>query len=178
MPAASARASQASAKRVTSRRKDPQSRDPRGVMFGGLINEDPTRKYVRANKAGRYNVEFYEWLGYSVETMRENGVRFAGARTAQDGEAVTWMDTVLMSIDIETWTEIDQFGADGKTGQAYADIIEDRIIDKNSLGVDDPMRGIFKSIPGTTVTKNVSRMQQKQGDFESYADESAADSEQ
>lgn len=158
---------------VSARRKDPRSRDPRGVTFGGLINEDPTRRYVRANKTGHYNVEFYEWLGYEVETMREGGTRFAGAKTAQPGEAVTWMDTVLMSIDIEAWQEIVDYGADGQSGQAYADMIEDRILDKNSLGVDDPMRGIFKSIPGTTVSKNVTHARKSgAAEFEALGDES------
>lgn len=159
---------------VSARRKDPRSRDPRGVTFGGLINEDPTRKYVRANKTGHYAVNYYEHLGYEVEVVKEGGVKFAGGlKTAQPGEAVTWMDTVLMSIDMEAYEDLVQFGADGQSGQAYADMIEDRIIDKNSLSVDDPMRGIFKSIPGTTVHKSV-RMQERRGasEFESLGDES------
>jgi hypothetical protein len=163
----------ASARRASTRRKDPQSRDARGLVFGGLLNHDPNRKYVRVPKSGRFGVEYYEFLGYEIETKREGGPRFAGIKTAQDGEPVSYLDTVLMSMSLEQWQELDQHGHDGSRGQAYADIIEERILDKTRLAFDDPSRGIFRSYPTLKVEKSVTPLRPQSGQFESFGDESA-----
>lgn len=157
------------------RRVDPESRNPRGVEYGGLVNENPDRKYVRANKVGHYNVEFYEWLGYEVERRTEHGVKFAGLKTAEMGEPITYMDTVLMSISLEEWEKLQQYGPNGQSGQQLADIIEDRIIDRSRMDIiEDPSRGIFKSAPsvrGVRLSKTVSALTPQRGDIEAYGDD-------
>lgn len=162
------------------RRVDPPSRNPRGVEFGGLINPNPERKYVRANKVGHYGLEFYEWLGYEVEVLAENGVRLAGVhgtklKTSQLGEPITYMDTVLMSCSLERWDEIQRIGPNGDKGQELADIMEARILDKHRAdAMEDPSRGIFKSAPsvrGVRITKKVSDLTTEHGDIEAYGDD-------
>lgn len=163
----------ASPRRASTRRKDPQSRDARGLVFGGLLNADPNRKYVRVPKSGRFGVDYYEFLGYEVETVREGGPKLAGIRTAQDGQPIGYLDTVLMSISLEAWEDLEQHGRDGSGGQARADLIEDRILDKGRLAFDDPSRGIFRSYPSLRVSKEVTPLSPERGGFESFGDESS-----
>jgi hypothetical protein len=145
------------------RRADPEARSVMGVEFGEIANAREDRKYLRANKVGRYNVDFYETIGYEVERRTEHGVSISGVKTELN-QPITYADTVLMSIDLETWNRIQEYGLNGKSGQAYSKMLEDRILDrKRNDIIEDPSRNIYRSQPrvrGTTVTKTVTSSQE------------------
>ena len=62
-------------------------------------------------------------------------------KTGNPGDPITVMGCVLMSCSKERWAEIEQFGDYGETGQAAADALEQRILDRRA-GVVDLMRGL------------------------------------
>lgn len=135
------------ARATTTGRKDPVERNPRfGKSFDQLVNARPDRKYVKVSKNDpQIGVDYYTWLGFQVERLEPGGVRFAGASTCEPGSPLTYRDTVLMSIDLETYYEIERFGADGMGGQAHADALEKRILKpRTAAGMEDTFRGLHK----------------------------------
>lgn len=128
-------------------RKDPAERNPRfGKSFDQLINARTDRKYVKVSKNDpQIGVDYYTWLGYQVERLEPGGVRFAGASTCEPGSPLTYRDTVLMSIPLDKWEEIEKWGADGMHGQAKCDRIEQDLLKEDTgAGLEDPFRGLHR----------------------------------
>jgi len=163
-------AARATARRETRKRVDPETRGPRGVEFGGLVNANPEKHYVRVPTVGRFNTEYYSWLGYDVERfVPEGGVKLAGFRSAQPGEPLSYMGTVLMSIDRSEHERIVSEGMDGRTGQKLADVRESSILNKSRAGASDPMRGIYSQI-GVELKSN-NKIEERVGDIEEFGDD-------
>lgn len=129
----------------------PKRTDPRRLRpvdgtspWAVLINQDPTKKYVLANKADQFQgAAYYEAIGYDVELVQEgkDALRFLAGRNGRVGEPLENFGHVVMSIDLERWNEIEKYGIAGGRGQDGADKIERRIVDHES-GIDDPLRGL------------------------------------
>lgn len=130
------------------KRQDPKPRHIDGIsVWANVRGKDPTRVYVLANKTGIMGADWYQMLGYKIETAdytaagQAKGVYLAGGKTARQGEPLEMMGLVLMSISKEKHDLIERHGIDGQSGQAEADEIEARIIDKEAGGTDE-MRGM------------------------------------
>lgn len=112
-------------------------------QWNKVKGKDPNRHYVLANKAliGVGGSDYYVELGYLIETQRPDGPKLAGGQTTRkEGDPLEVFGHVLMSCTLERRIEIDEYGPDGQSGQAGADLVENKIIDK-SRGVD-LLRGI------------------------------------
>jgi len=124
-------------------RHDPRHRHADGLAGPGtkLMNQDEGRIYALVYKADQMQgMEYYEYLGYEVEKSRKGGPRLAVGRTSKPGQPIEFMGHVLMSIDKETYSDINKYGAFGSGGQLAADKLEAHIVDKD--GGPDPIRGI------------------------------------
>ncbi len=129
---------------VTPKRKDPK---PRPVVGGmdyrvQLKNKDINKHYVWAyENAGHtgQGPEYFSMMGYRPVVAGKGTPEF-GWGPAEEGKPIRSMGHVLMEVDLETRAEIEQFGADGQSGQNGADQLEARVIDKD-VGVD-LVRGI------------------------------------
>jgi hypothetical protein len=140
--------SASSAAVATPKRKDPKPREVTGLALGAngesrftkIVNKDPQKKYVLAWQADDVTgASYYESLGYDIELYRDGGPRLAAMRKAQPGEAMVFRGCVLMSISLEAYNELQKFGEEGNTGQAWADSIEKRI--HKSKRVENPFAG-------------------------------------
>lgn len=124
----------------TPKRIDPKLRRTRGPSLE-VMNRDPNRHYVLANMNDPICGQgFYEGIGYIVETLRPDGPKLRGMRTCQPGEPITAQGNVLMSVELEVREDIERFGINGDGGMEAAEMIENKIIDKNS--VVDLLRGL------------------------------------
>lgn len=125
-------------------RKDPPTRAPDGSQpWGKLRNPDPEKHYVCVDPNNPlHGVEYYEHLGYTQTLKTEGGPRFV-LRGKGDGDSViSQMGSILMEIPLGD-TEDPQEGTKAfldYPGQAEADAIERRIVNKKGTGVD-PIRG-------------------------------------
>ncbi len=125
-------------------RKDPRAkRHTEGAAgWANLKNANLKRKYVLVSQHDKeQGVDYYLYLGYTAESQTEGGVCFARGRTGVDGDEMVMRGHLLMSIPLEAAEELEDFGADGETGQAGADEIEERIIQKQ--GGEDLLRGLM-----------------------------------
>lgn len=127
-------------------RNDPSIRPVDGVApFFAVRNRDPERKYVFVPKsATEHGVDHYHYLGYEVETYREGGPFLAMGPKNKDklnGLEIESRGQILMSISKEDADRIDQFGADGTSGQNAADEQQKRMLNAPGRMVD-LMRGI------------------------------------
>jgi hypothetical protein len=126
-------------------------RDPKRVRaingtspWATLMNQRPDRKYVLAAKAdSMYGVSYYEAIGYSVEMANNgpNALRFIAGTAVKPGEPLESLGHVAMSIDLETWEQIEQFGVDGNGGQDFADTVEKRMLSKRGFA-EEALRGL------------------------------------
>ena len=103
----------------------------------GIVNARPDMKYVLA-AAGTTGlvggVDYYQNLGYKVVLKEKDGADMvAGHSQRPIGAEVTNMGLVLMQIPKEDWLSIEQYGANGDTGQEYNDLIESRIRDTKHI---------------------------------------------
>ncbi len=114
------------------------------AVWAHLQRRDPSKFYVYVNKADPEAVANYEHLGYEVEVLTKDGVRPVGGRTVQEGQPIEVRGLILYSISMEKHAEIELHGPDGDTGQAGADEIEARIVDRN--GRMDPLRGQYRGL--------------------------------
>lgn len=121
-------------------RKDPKPRHLDGsAAWAKLKNQDPDKHYVFVNKGDLDAMSFYDSVGFDVEVLKENGVRPMGGRTGKIGDPIEVRGMILHSISKERQAEIEMHGADGDSGQADADRIEQDIIDRRGF---DPLRGM------------------------------------
>ena len=130
--------------------KAPVRRDPRHARhvdgtspWAKLVNTDPNRKYILADKNDQmYGVPYYEAIGYIVHKVEPgpNALRFLAGKTGRVGDDLENFGHVAMSIDLERWNEIEQYGVTGDGGQNEANLVEQRIVNKR--GGYDPLRGI------------------------------------
>ncbi len=128
------------------RRRDPRSRPVNGAYEWGMIkNPDPTKKYVAVNmNDSQQGPEYYEYLGYEP-VIRETGddaLQWFGGKTVDEGAEMTNRGHMLMAIDKEKYEDLVEWGANGTTGQARADEVEDQILDRRG-GVDE-LRGMHR----------------------------------
>lgn len=129
------------------KRPAPLRRDPKRVvdpdqMKGNVSGKDPGRKYVLANPNDPdYGVDYYLSIGYRLEEAREGGPSIVGGQR-KDGH-VSFRGQVLMSIDVETWEDIQKFGPDGRTGLALAAELEAKIVKPGGVDGIRGMDGVF-----------------------------------
>lgn len=125
------------------RRKDPSPRNIDGsAPWSKLKNRDPRRHYtlVYSGDGADQGVEHYRSIGYVVEEASADGVALQAGTTVAMGQPITMRGHVLMSCSQERYEEIEQYGADGDTGQAYANEVEERIVSRT--GGRDLLRGL------------------------------------
>lgn len=100
-----------------------------GAMSGEVINGDPKRKYIKAN--GRedqdFNYEYFEGLGYEIETHQKGGVSIKLGTKAKIGSPLKWKGMVLMSCSTENSERLFLEGETGHSGQSYQDKLYNRI---------------------------------------------------
>jgi hypothetical protein len=125
-------------------RADPKRRrrDGASTQFG-LRNQDPDRKYVWVYKnSAEQGVEYYEAIGWDTERLSAGtgALRPAVGKTVQEGQLIEQGGYILMSISKEDHEDLNQFGAEGSTGQDLFDKLEAKII--NPKGGMDPARGM------------------------------------
>ncbi len=126
------------------RRRDPRSRRHTEGASGwaSLSNANLKKKYVLVNQNDKeQGVDYYLFLGYEAESWTKGGVSFARGRTGTEGEEMTMRGHLLMSIAMRDHEDLEDFGADGDTGQQGADEVEERIIDRQ--GGEDHLRGLM-----------------------------------
>lgn len=130
------------AERGQSKRK-PRRRGGSSARFDDmnefqLEGKDPRRHYVFANPGGfgRFSVSWYARQGYVAEQLQAGGVRPEACLSGKEldtGKPIVINDYVLMSI--ARWDDdapndlaaIEEYGSHGGTGQAYLDVIEERL---------------------------------------------------
>jgi len=128
-------------------RKDPTARPGNGQAqtakgesgWFKLIDADPRMVYRWVYKVGEEtnSVPYYESIGYDVVRRAAGEVRPAVFnRNIKVGDPWEARSHVLMSVSMERFQEIEQFGDDGNGGQANADFWENRI--RKSGRVDNP----------------------------------------
>lgn len=130
------------AKRSAPVRRDPKRHIDPEMQFGNVAGRDPSRKYVLANPNDPdRGVDYYLSIGYVIEAPTDGGPRVVGG-SKKDG-TWTFRGQVLMSVDIERWTEIQEVGADGRTGLALADLLEQKIVKPGGVDGVRGMAGVF-----------------------------------
>ena len=126
----------------TERRRDPQKRPPHfdgSADWTRLKNKDPERRYVGIYLSDEDALRRYEGMGYEPCVNTKGGVTWAFGNVAE-GAPLERRGYAIYSISKKRHDEIERFGPDGQSGQAWADEIENRIIDKRK-GVLDLLRG-------------------------------------
>jgi hypothetical protein len=139
----SAAAAPAARSKKPVRRTDPRPKHVDGMgSLARLKNQNPTKRYVLASVSELSGLQRYRAMGWDVEiyTGEPNCLQFAGGQTCKPGDPLETMGMVCVSISAEKHAQIVQYGEDGESGQAEADRIEDRIIDRGSMR--DAIRGI------------------------------------
>jgi hypothetical protein len=108
-----------------------------------VINGDPERSYVLVHR-NESAIGQYEMRGYRREVKTAGGPRIAmQSRDTQDGDFVTAMGHVLMSIEKAELAEIRANGGPlSGMGEKHWDAIEKRLLKPG--GVDD-LRGMRRS---------------------------------
>lgn len=123
--------------------------DPRPKHIDGtsplmkLVNKNPQKVYRAVTITGEFGLPRYRMLGWTVENYdgEENGLRFAAGETCPVGGPLESMGMVIVSMSAEKYAELEMYGEDGNGGQAYADLVEEKILDKRG-GLVDRVRGI------------------------------------
>lgn len=100
------------------------------AQWSKLQSPDPGMKYIWANAASDEvgcGAEYFKSLGY--EEVRRTGDRrdpkpYIGERVVKKGEVYQTRGLVLMEIPLEDWEDLQEYGEDGNTGQAWADRME------------------------------------------------------
>lgn len=140
-------------------RKDPKRRHIDGVLpWAKILNQKPGFKYALISKSPN------QWAtamakGYEPVRREEGSEEFAGGITAEVGQMMEMQGLVLCRIPKQRWLEIEQFGENGDTGQALADEMEARIINKRS-GELDPIRGLGGFVPELNTTTAIEESQE------------------
>lgn len=132
--------------RRAKKRRDPQTSNhfDGSAEWTKLRNADPDVRYVFASMETRRpgaGVRYYEDLGYQVIEQDPDGVQLgAGCVTAEDGEPMEMMGTVLMGIHKDDFEDIKKYGPNGTTGLHMYDEIEKKILRPGGI---DPLRGKY-----------------------------------
>jgi hypothetical protein len=129
------------------KRVDPKSRPPSGRRpWDHVENRDPNRHYCFANPNSQdTGVDYYLSIGYEVVKYSVDGPRPKVFRTLKEGDAVTCMGQILMSIPLDEKQSMDA------EMMANVDAIERKMI--RSGGIADSMRGSAgqaKFVPDTS----------------------------
>lgn len=128
-------------------KRQPARSDPRPRHHDGAANwtrlqdQDSEKHYVYVSLGDIDALAEYPAIGYEREVLTEGGVKPSKGATCKMGEPIEMRGHVLMSISMEEKRRIDQEGPDGNSGWAYADRIDERILDKRGA-VRDTLRGL------------------------------------
>jgi len=144
MPNTSKKPAQPKTPKAEERRYDPRHRNPKGTNHHGteVVNGNPNLRYQLVDATDTLcGKPHYEALGYEVERSRRGGPRLKVGETSRQGEPITFMGQVLMSIHKQTHADLVKYGAYGTGGQEAQDNLEKRIV-KNRKGAGDMLRGI------------------------------------
>lgn len=145
------------------KRTDLKQRHLEGYGPWRVTNKDPEMHYVLVDKTNRdLGVSYYESLGYEIVRATREGPSLSGGKTTRkESDVIEHRDLVLMQISKEDLAELEKYGPDGNSGQAFADLLEKQILDKR--GGMDPLRGLSgvmgKHGPYLRVQKMVEAMQ-------------------
>lgn len=122
-------------------RRDPVLRKFDGMPAGfRLVNQDPERHYIWANRADRQCGEWkFRNLGYQIESYSQDGVCLAGGPRGDIGTPIESGSHVLMSIDKETRREIELYGDGIGEGMQWAERMEKAMLQET--GFRDTLRG-------------------------------------
>lgn len=123
-------------------RKDPKRRIDPENMSGNVSGKDPGRKYVLANpNDAETGCDYYLSIGYDFEEPRDGGPRVIGGSTKDN--RITFRGHVLMSVPLQRWEEIQEFGPDGRSGLALASELERKIVKPGGVDGVRGMAGVF-----------------------------------
>lgn len=113
------------------------------------MNGKPGFTYVLVGKDVR---EEYEFRGYEIvlNEGHPDAPRISTGRTSKTGEPLTYKDMLLMSCTADRHEQIVSEGEEGNSGQRWADMIEEHIIDKRRTR-QDLLRGIQGGSAGLSV---------------------------
>lgn len=135
----------------------PKRHDPSPRSLDGLTpqlaldkeSKDPKRRYKLCWKAGEggLSIEYFEYVGWEVETYRDGGPRFLLQRKGdvKAGHPMERMGHVLMSIPLELFEQIEEHGALGIGGLAISRQRDDMIFNGQAIDAD-PIGG--ENFPG------------------------------
>lgn len=119
-------------------RKDPAKLPLDGIVdHNSVVNPEPGRRYVLVSETSELRgPDYYEMLGYEPVLYKgKTGTRLAAGKW-KEGEHVRAFSQMLMSIDEETYAQLEQYGPNGLGGQAYLDKIEAQMSHSNRGGID------------------------------------------
>lgn len=133
------------------RRVDPVVRPVDGAaMYTEIENREHGRRYVYVNPGDKAAMATKRREGYQIEIQREGGPRIAMGDTVKDGQEMTMMDQVLMSIDEKRFEQIQREGLDGQGGYARAAKLEKAMLKAPGME-NDPGRGRHRSVGNMSV---------------------------
>lgn len=139
--------------------KKPERKDPKrraldgGTRGNALINRDDENwRYCYVPPA---SIPYYRSLGYEVATYEGPGTcrPVTMPENTEPGTVMTHLDQTLMRMPADNWEDLQQYGADGESGQALFDQMEAQL---NNQPIDtNGLRGIrFEAEPGHGVRTN------------------------
>lgn len=140
------------AKKTATVRKDPAPVPLNsGTPYFQLINEDPEKAYKWVYKGAReMGVDYYQdYLGYEPVLYQDGGVRAKVGSKKKAGEYVESMGHLLMWCSKERAKEIEERGADGSSGQVWADELERKMFNSKKAHAELARRVAFRSGDGT-----------------------------
>jgi hypothetical protein len=142
----------ASAASKTTVRKDPKPLPVNtGTPYFQLINENPNHSYKWVYKGAReMGVDYYrDYLGYEPVQYVEGGVRALVGSQKKNGDYIESMGHLLMCCSKEREREIAERGADGQSGQLWADEQERKMHNSKKAIAELSKRVAMRSADGT-----------------------------
>ncbi len=139
------------AKKTATVRKDPKPQPVNsGTPYFQLLNEDPDKAYKWVYKGAReMGVDYYQdYLGYEPVQFVEGGVRAKVGSKKKNGDFIESMGHLLMWCSKERAKEIEEHGADGQSGQAWADEVEAKMFNSKKAIADLSRKIAFRSAQG------------------------------
>jgi hypothetical protein len=140
------------ARKTATVRKDPPAKPLNsGTPYFQLINEEPDREYKWVYKGAReMGVDYYQdYLGYEPVQYMTGGVRAKVGSPKKNGDFIESMGHLLMSCSKERAKEIEEHGADGQSGQIWADELERKMFNSKKAHAELARRVAFRSGDGT-----------------------------
>lgn len=123
-------------------RKDPARRPLNGLTpWNEVVNQDPDFRYVLVSPEAReMGPEYYEMLGYEYVTYQGDKAPRLAAGKHREGEKIVSMGQYLMCIRNDAYAQLNQYGANGQSGQELLDQISSSMLDRHRGGIN-PVQG-------------------------------------